>query len=182
MSFPDWYQMLPKDFHSIDESKIGMIEELRIASHSEHETCSFAIMSSPWAVETAMNHSLSATKYMYPNNDERDLWGRVLLWRFQIWRATVESGIDEHALSSLSQKRQLIILIKLEKKRNSIIKLCSSFSSIIRFIICAEEDMGNFTFDPNQQIVMDMLNLILGCPRPTAKEMDWYHSVQERIL
>lgn len=178
LSTPEWYKMLPEGFKPIEEDKIKSLENLRIKYRASHENCFLSIMSTPWAVERAQYDSLNQAKRMYPQFNDRDLWRRVLLARLQTWINTVLAGGETHEYSKLSPEELLQRIEKLEINIDLILKYFNSFSDLVTFTICIEEEMGNF-IDPSG--ILDEVNSILGRGRPTEEENQWYISIMNKL-
>lgn len=175
-SQPEWYKMLPQGFKPIDQEKIKSLENLRIKYRASHENCFFSIMSTPWAVERAQYDSLRQGERMYSHLNEKGLWRVVLLGRFQTWMNAAELGSHEYKLSPEELKSRIEKIIE---NIELIIGNFYSFSDVVRFAICMEEEVGNF-IDPSG--VLDELSLILGRGRPSEEDNKWYLSILNKFL
>ena len=178
LSTPGWYKMLPEGFKPIEEDKIKSLENLRIKYRASHENCFLSIMSTPWAVERAQYASLNQAKRIYPQFNDRGLWRRVLLARLQTWINTALAGGETHEYSKLSPEELLQRIEKLAMNIDLILKDFNSFSDLVTFTICIEEEMGNF-IDPSG--ILDEVNSILGRGRPTEEENQWYISIMNKL-
>lgn len=176
-SQPEWYKMLPQGFKPIDQEKIKSLENLRIKYNASHENCFLSIMSTPWAVERAQYNSLRQAERMYSHLNEKGLWRVVLLARFQTWMNTGE--LESHEYSKLSPEELKSRIEKMIENIDLIIGNFYSFSDVVRFSICMEEEMGNF-IDPSG--ILDEVNSILGRGRPTEEENQWYISIINKLM
>ena len=170
-SQPEWYKMLPQGFKPIDQEKIKSLENLRIKYRASHENCLLSIMSTPWAVERAQYNSLRQAERMHSHLNEKGLWRVVLLARFQTWMNAAELGSHEYKLSPEELKSRIEKMIE---NIDLIIGKFYSFSDVVRFAICMEEEVGNF-IDPSG--ILDELSLILGRGRPSEEDNKWYLSI-----
>lgn len=177
-SQPEWYKMLPQGFKPIDQEKIKSLENLRIKYRASHENCFMSIMSTPWATERAQYDSLSQAKRIYPKFNDRDLWRKVFLARLQTWINTVSAGFETHEFSKLSPEELLHRIEKLEMNIDLVLKYFNSFSDLVTFTICMEEEMGNFI---DRSGILDEVNSILGRGRPTKEENQWYFSILNKL-
>jgi hypothetical protein len=175
-STPEWYRNLPPSFKPIEDKRIMAIESLRIKCRATHENCMLSVLSTPWAVEKAQYDSLKMAEQAYPKAGERELWKMVLLSRFQTWIMTV--GLETHEYSPLSPEKLKSKIEKMAAHVDSILIRFESFKDLVKFVICIEEELGNF-IDPTG--IMDELNSILGRGRPSEQEMQWYNSLVKRI-
>jgi len=181
LSTPEWYKMLPEGFKPIEEDKIKALEKIRIKTRTSHENCVLSILSTPWAVERAQYASLEVAKRTYPKFSERDLWRRVLVARLQTFTYSVSEGVETHEYSKLSPKELLQRIEKLAMNIDLILKDFNSFSALVTFTICIEEEMGNFIYPSYQSGILDEVNSILGRGRPTEKEYQWYISIMNKL-
>ncbi len=181
LSAPAWYRMLPEGYKQIEEHKIKALEKIRIKSRTSHENCILSILSTPWAVERTQYVSLEEAKRAYPKFSERDLWRRVLVARLQTFTYSVSLGVETHEYSKLSPKELLQRMEKLAMNIDLMLKCFNSFSDLVTFTICIEEEMGNFLYPSYQSGILDEVNSILGRGRPTEKEYQWYISIMNKL-
>ncbi len=181
LSAPAWYRMLPEGYKQIEKHKIKALEKIRIKTRASHENCVLSILSTPWAVERAQYASLEVAKRTYPKFSERDLWRRVLVARLQTFTYSVSEGVETHEYSKLSPKELLQRIEKLAMNIDLILKDFNSFSDLVTFTICIEEEMGNFIYPSYQSGILDEVNSILGRGRPTEKEYQWYISIMNKL-
>jgi len=174
-SQPEWYKMLPQGFKPIDQEKIKSLENLRIKYRASHENCFLSIMSTPWAVEKTQYDSLRYAERMYSHLNEKALWKVVLLARFQTWMIAAELGSHEYKLSPEELKSRIEKMIE---NIDLIMGNFYSFSDMVRFAICMEEEVGNFI---DSSGILDRVNSILGRGRPTKEENQWYFSILNKL-
>jgi len=175
-SIPKWYKILPENFKPIEEDKIKLLENLRVKYRAFHENLIYSILSTPWAVERTQYESLKQAKEMYSHLNKQDLWKVVLLSRFVMLKDT--AIFETHEYSKLSSEEFQIKIDKMIENTDLIIRNFNSFSDVVKFAICLEEEMGNF-IDPTG--IIDEISSILGRGRPSEEDNKWYFSILNKL-
>jgi ankyrin repeat protein len=178
---PKWHDMLNPGFKILDDSQIQRIESLRQRCGANHEVCLLSIMSTPWATEISQRLTLAALKSTYKGLKEKELWTMLLQSRFNVWRSSVESGLEEHEFSPYPSKAQIQKISILESRLTLLINEFRTFEELINFVVCIEEELGNYIFGPDQAGSFNEISSILGRERPSKEIMAWYFSVLSRV-